>query len=358
MDLSGLFPGVQASALTDVGGAAVPLSYADGSAEYRALHESAGVADLSFRGRICLVGADRKRFLHGQVTNNVKDLPNGQGCYAALVTAKGKLQSDLYIYQLAEEILLDFEPGLTALVLERLEKYIIADDVQMVDVGSQYGLLTIQGPKAAQAISILDLGFSIPSQPLSFSSITHPELGEVYCMNHARGPAPGCDLFVPTAGLAVLARRLAESVVRVDGTVCGWAALEAARIEAGLPRFNADMEESNLAPEAAIEARAISYNKGCYIGQEVIARIRTYGQVAKALRGFRFDGTALPRRGDKLFAGEREVGYVTSAVHSPAAQGGIGLGYVRREQNAEGTKLSWRGEGLGGKATIVPLPFV
>src|SRR5438445_1401633 len=133
---------------TKVNGAEAVEHYGDPLAEHDTLRNAAGVIDLSFRSRICLTGADRVRFLNGQITNNVKDLRAGEGCYAALVTAKGKLQSDLNIYSLANELLLDFEPGLAETVAQRLEKYIIADDVQVVDIAPQYGLLSVQGPKA------------------------------------------------------------------------------------------------------------------------------------------------------------------------------------------------------------------
>ncbi|MDB6032974.1 MAG: Folate-binding protein YgfZ [Verrucomicrobiales bacterium] len=353
-----LFPGSAPSQYVEVAGVQVPLNYGDPAAEYLALKQSVGLLDLSFRSRVCLLGNDRKRFLHGQVTNNVNDLPVGQGCYAALVTAKGKLQSDLYIYQLADEILLDFEPGLTATVMERLDKYIIADDVQVVDVSEPYGLLAVQGPKAHEALLALGLASSLPASPLHFASIKNDDLGEIYCVNHARGTGQGFDLFVPTANLPTVAERLMAALPALGGRVCGWQALETVRIEAGLPRFGADMDETNLAPEPGIEARAISYTKGCYIGQEVIARIRTYGQVAKALRGLRITSGPLPKKGDKLLAGEKEVGYIASSVHSPALQADIALGYVRREHHAIGTQLAWRGEDRSGTAQIVPLPFV
>src|SRR5260221_1310196 len=129
-----------------VNGAEVVADYGDRSAEYRALREAAGILDLSFRGRICLTGEDRVRFLHGQVTNDIKGLKVGAGCYAALTTAKGKIQADLNIYSLEDELLLDFEPGLTEMLSQRLEKYLVADDVQVVDIGSVYGLLSVQGP--------------------------------------------------------------------------------------------------------------------------------------------------------------------------------------------------------------------
>ena len=140
--------------LMNLNGVEVIGNYGDVQKEHRALWESAGVLDLSFRSRLCLAGADRVRFLHGQVTNDVKGLSVGEGCYAALITAKGKMQSDMNIYCLPDELLLDFEPGLTAGVSQRLEKYVIADDVQIIDVAPNYGLLSVQGPKAGSVIGV------------------------------------------------------------------------------------------------------------------------------------------------------------------------------------------------------------
>ena len=266
---------------TEVNGVEVVDHYGDPLTEHNALCESAGVADLSFRSRLCLTGADRQRFLNGQVTNSVNDLRPGDGCYAALVTAKGRLESDLNIFCLPDELLLDFEPGLASRVAARFEKFIIADDVQVVEVAPHYGLLTVQGPKAATAVEKLALTLTLPEKPLHFASAKADGIGEVYCMNHPRGAVAGFDLFVPAAALALVFDKLVAAARELGGAPCGWQALEMIRIEAGIPRFGQDMDESNLAPEAGIDDRAISYSKGCYIGQEVIARIRTYGQVAK-----------------------------------------------------------------------------
>jgi len=343
----------------EVNGQEVVHDYGDPLAEHAALCGSAGILDLSFRSRLCLTGADRQRFLHGQVTNNVTDLDPGEGCYAALVTAKGKMQSDLNLYCLPDEILLDFEPGFTNLVATRLKKFIIADDVEVADVALAYGLLSVQGPQAAPVVAKLDLGAPLPTRLMSFSSVNVPALGEVLCINQPRGQAPGFDLFIPRPAMAVVADTLITAAKAVGGRACGWQALEMVRIEAGIPRFGADMDETNLPPEAGIECRAVSYSKGCYIGQEVIARIRTYGQVAKALRGLRLadDLKALPNKGDKLFRDGKEVGYLTSALASPALKANLALGYVRREHNQVGTELKLQSAGGESPARIVPLPF-
>lgn len=340
-------------------GAEIVSDYGDVLVEHRALRETAGVLDLSFRSRICLTGADRVRFLHGQVTNDVKKLRPGEGCYAALTTAKGKMQSDLNLFSLPDELLLDFEPGLTAIVTERLEKYVVADDVQVVDVTPHYGLLSVQGPQAEPVIHALNLFPELPKRPFGSVKISDPMLGEIYLMQHARLNSQGFDLFVPLAALGAVADKLIAAAKSVGGRACGWSAFEIARIEAGIARFGADMDETHLASECGIEARAISYHKGCYIGQEVLNRIHSVGHVNRELRGLRL-GTglkALPVRGDKLFHGDKEVGHITSVVHSPTLNCGIALGYVRREANAPGTELSLRVGVENHTATVVELPF-
>ncbi len=342
------------AAFAEVNGQEVVAHYGDWLAEYAALREGAGVLDLSFRGRLCVLGADAQRFLNGQVTNNVRDLPIGEGCYAALVSAKGKLQSDLNIYRLENEMLLDFEPGLSGLVAQRLEKFVIAEDVQVRDAAAHYGLLSVQGPKAAEVVGGFSPRIALPPKPMAVAKVDEPPLGEIYLICQPRLRSQGFDLFVPAAAMQEAAAQLRDR----GGRLCGWQALETARVEAGLPRFGADMDEANLAPEA-LDTRAISYSKGCYIGQEVIARIRTYGQVAKSLRGLRLrgEGKEAPARGAKLILGEKEVGSITSAVWSPALQAVIALGYVRREASQTGTELLVQTPGGKIPAQIVDLPF-
>jgi folate-binding protein YgfZ len=384
-------------------GAEMVNDYGDSLAEYAALCQCVGVLDLSFRSRICLTGADRVRFLHGQVTNDVKRLQVSNGCYAAITTNKGKMESDLNIFCLAEELLLDFEPGLTEKILKRLERFMVADDVQAVDVAPHYGLLSIQGPKAAEAVKVLGLFAEIPVKAFDSTKVSDTTLGEIYLMNHARLLSvcssgresahaslqksqsrltsaaavdlisSGFDLFVPNASLGAVADRLIAAAKQTGGLVarkqsgggrvCGWQAFETARIEAGIPRFGVDMDETNLPLECGNESRAISYKKGCYIGQEVINRIHSFGHVNKELRGLHLAdpasaGLPLPKRGDKLFRDGKEAGYVTSAVKSPLLNVDIALGYVRREANQIGTELTLRTAAGESSARIVELPFV
>ncbi len=358
MILHGLHQGLGARFI-ELDGAETVAGYGDRAHEHAALRERAGVLDLSFRSRVCLTGADRVRFLHGQVTNDVKRLHAGEGCYAALVNSKGRLESDLNIFCLADELLLDFEPGLRARVSERLERYLVADDVQIVDVSSLYGLLSVQGPGAEMVLQRLGLVQALPAHDFDSSRAMDPALGEVYVANRARLGSKGFDLFAPAETLSRLADGLLRTVEACRGCACGWEAFNLARIEAGIPRFGVDMDEANFPQECGIEARAVSYQKGCYIGQEVLNRIHTIGHVNRELRGLRLDGDleALPAKGDKLFHAGKEAGWITSAAASPALHGNIGLGYVRREASQVGTELTLRTAAGDSLARVVQLPF-
>lgn len=348
------------AAFGEVNGMEVVLHYGDTRGEYTALRETAGVLDLSFRSRICLTGVDRVRFLHGQVTNDVKRLRVGEGCYAALVTGKGKMESDLNVYCLQDELLLDFEPGLTEKISQRLEKFIVADDVQVVDVAPHYGLLSVQGPKSEGALRALEIFSEISANPYLSVKISEAMLGDIYLVNQPRAGLTGFDLFVPINALGAVADKLIAAAKSIGGGAVGWDALEIARVEGGIPRFGLDMDETNIPLEGGIEARAVSYTKGCYIGQEVINRIHTIGHVNKELRGLRLEGDlkSAPVKGDKLFHDGKEAGYVTSTVKSPAIGAWVALGYVRREHNQIGTELTLHSVDGEAKGRIVDLPFV
>jgi len=309
------------------------------------------------------------------------------------------MESDLNIFCLADELLLDFEPGLTDKITQRLEKFIVADDVQIVDAAAYYGLLSVQGPKAEEVVRASGLfgvppsggsavtfpdrvNAELPRKPFGSIKISDSTLGEIYLVNHPRldgatgragSPLPavgahgvtrpansGFDLFVPNSSLAAVAEKLITAAKSARGLAVGWQAFETARIEAGIPRFGVDMDETNLPLECGIEERAVSYHKGCYIGQEVINRVHSFGHVTKELRGLRLadDLRSLPQKHDKLFHNGKEIGYVTSAVKSPTLNADIALGYVRRESNQIGTELVLRTAAGDRPAEIVALPFV
>ncbi|MFM1768392.1 MAG: hypothetical protein RJA22_921 [Verrucomicrobiota bacterium] len=343
---------------TTVGGAEAVAHYGNPRAEYDALRQGVALLDLGFRSRLCVTGADRQRFLHGQVTNDILALRPGQGCYAALVNNKGRVESDLHVHCLPDELLLDFEPGLTPAVTRRLERFIVADDVQLLDVSAAYGHLAILGPRAATLAQTLAPGLTLPAAPLQSLVLPNPGAGDHILIRQPRAADDGFDLFAPAAQLPSLLQHLWDQ----GATPAGWQALEWMRVEAGLPRCPVDMDESVLAPEARLDARAISPSKGCYVGQEILNRLRTFAHVNRLLCGLRLDaapeGTAPPAPGDRLClaADGRDIGHLTTQVSSPVL-GPIALGYVRREASAPGTPLLVRTAGGNRAAVVADLPF-
>ncbi|HEX3890330.1 MAG TPA: glycine cleavage T C-terminal barrel domain-containing protein, partial [Verrucomicrobiae bacterium] len=254
--------------------------------------------------------------------------------------------------------------------------------VQIVDAAPHYGLLSVQGSKALEVVSALNLFPEIPTQQLGSIKISDATLGEIYIANNPRldgtqgragSPLPavgahgvtrptnfGFDLFIPNNSLGAVADKLIFAAKQIGGRAIGWTAFETARIENGIPRFGADMDETNIPLECNIESRAIVYNKGCYIGQEVINRIHSVGHVTRELRGLRLadDLKTLPQKHDKLFHAGKEVGYMTSAVKSPSLKALVALGYVRREANQIGNELTLRTAAGESSVKIVDLPFV
>jgi folate-binding protein YgfZ len=267
--------------------------------------------------------------------------------------------------------------------------------VQIVDVAPHYGLLSVQGPRAEEVVLAIGLigRDALPrvraDQQLgpTFVKISDATLGEIYLMNRARlstgrsggneaqisdtSETPhvvsynsGFDLLVPNSSLAAVADKLIAAAKQIGGRAAGWQAFETTRIEAGIPRFGMDMDETNIPLECGPALRdAISYHKGCYIGQEVINRIHSVGHVTRELRGLQLAGPAsaglpLPQHGDKLFHNGREIGHVTSAVKSPVLNATIALSYVRREANQIGTELTLRTAAGEYPVQIVELPFV
>ncbi|HUJ12137.1 MAG TPA: glycine cleavage T C-terminal barrel domain-containing protein [Verrucomicrobiae bacterium] len=259
-----------------------------------------GIADLSrARARLRVTGADRVAFLQGQCTNDVKRLGTGQSCYAAYLTAKGKMRGEGAVVCLADAFLLEANIGLDP----SLRKFIITEDVEIEDVSGIWGeWLVIGGAETALA--------------------------------------PDATTFAHPLGTGVLSRQALIPTVNSES-------LEVLRIEAAVPKWGVDMDENTIPNEAGLEKRAISHNKGCYIGQETIARIRTYGHVNRqlVLLGIQTQaGTSVPlvpAPGEKIFSEEREVGHVTSGVYSEQLGKVVALGYVRREFARMGMKLKF-----------------
>lgn len=316
----------------ELNGAEVVQHYGDRTAELAHLQDTVAALDFSFRTRLVVVGGDRSRFLHSQCTNDIARLKSGEGCYTAITSNKGRVQGDANVFVLADEILLDAEPGQAEALTKRFTGFVVSDDVEIVDAAPHYGLLTVQGPRAAEVIAALELGAESPAQPFASATISHPVLGELYVANCPRLRTNGFDLFVPVASLGVLLDKLITAAKALGGGLAGWEAFNDARVAAGIPRFGVDMTEANLAPEAGLDTRAISYQKGCYIGQEILNRLRTFAEVSKKLCRLRTVGEpgAAPRPGDKLMRDDKEAGHLTSVAELPDGHV-VALGYLRKQ---------------------------
>jgi folate-binding protein YgfZ len=304
--------------------------------QYRLLREEAGLLDRSDRGKLEVTGSDAAEFLQGQLTNDVEALEPGEGCYAALLDRKGRMQADMRVLRLGgERFWIDTEAIATDAVSRHLDMYRVGREVEVTDVGPDWTILSVIGPASSQASGI----GSIPAE--------HSQLPPDGDGTIAVGTAEGVDLLVP----APHANRVRDSLGRAGAAEVSEEAAEILRVEAGRPRFGMDMTSETIPQEAGINERAVSFTKGCYIGQETVARLHYKGKPNRHLRGLRLSEPAAS--GDAIQAGERELGRVGTAVVSPA-RGAIALAVVRREVSP-GDQVEVGERGLA--AEIVEVPF-
>jgi folate-binding protein YgfZ len=333
------------------------------SAQYRALREGAGLLDRAARGRLLLTGADRRSYLQGLLTNDIAALAPGAGCYAAYLTAQGRMISDMRVFELGDAILLDLEGFVAATVRDRLSQFIFSEDVELRDLTASKTQIGIYGPAAAAAVATVfgeAAGADEPAPPAdqleampALASGRWSYRGEpVYVLRSDDVGVAGFDLVIDSSrGPDLVTGLRAAGSVDVDD-----ATAETTRIEAGRPRFGIDMAVDTIPLEAGIEDRAISRTKGCYVGQEIIIRVldRGHGRVARRLVGLRLSSSDVPSRGSVIRAGEREIGHVTSSTFSPRLDTAIALGYVHRDFADAGTAV-----GAGDRqAVVVSTPFV
>ncbi|GMU06780.1 YgfZ/GcvT domain-containing protein [Corallococcus caeni] len=334
-----------------VGGREVVAGYGDVGAEYGAARDAVALHDASYREILRITGEDRASFLHGMVTQEVKNLPVGSAAYAAFITVKGAMVGDARILKREDDLLLDLEPGLGTKVREFLDKYLISEDAELHDGTPDQAWLKLLGPRTAQALAaVLGGPFELPAPLSSRKAVIAGQ--DVWLLGTALpGGLSGVDVLVPRAGLeAVWAALVGAGGVKP----AGFDALERVRVEAGVPRYGQDMVDTTIPLEANL-TNAISYNKGCYIGQEVIARATFRGHMNRKLAGLLL-GEKDVAPGTELRRGEKKVGWVTSVVTSPVKGQRVALGYVHRDSLEPGTELTLGGEGAG-TVTVAALPF-
>lgn len=316
-------------------------------AEFERLRSSCGVYDLSERARVSITGTDRVRWLNGMVTNNVRDLAPGHGVYAFLLNPQGRIQADLYAYNRGDSLLVETDKALLERVLQIFDRYIIMDDVELANVSDQLTGIGIAGPKAREVLTTA--GIDLPQLvPLQCVELRWHDAS----LTVVRADNPSVESFSlwvePGQGAS-----LRDALAGAGATPAGADALELFRIACGIPRYGQDIRERDL-PQETEQQRALNFSKGCYIGQEIVERIRSRGAVHRKFGGFELDGP-LPSPGAKIQFDGKDVGEVTSAALLPVgdAHRAVALGYVRREFGVPGKELN-----VGGvKASVSDLPF-
>ena len=292
--------------------------------EYRALQGGAGVLPRADRGRLLLRGADRSAYLQGLLSNDIAALTPGSSCYATLLTAQGRMISDMRVFELGDAVLIDLEKAVAPAVCAHLDRFVITEDVTVTDVTDSLAQVGLYGPKAGEV----------------FAAAQGKGLEVLHVLSSSDIGVDGIDLIVPVEREG----DVIQTLVAAGAVPISAATAEVTRVEARIPRFLIDMDATTIPLEAGIEDRAISLTKGCYVGQEVIIRVlhRGGGRVAKKLVALTTDASDIAR-GDLVHAADREVGRITSAVDSPKFGKRLALGYVHRDFAAPGTELTVRG---------------
>ena len=324
--------------------------------EYQAAQAAAIIADRSYRGRIRVTGKDRVQFLHNMLSNDIKSLKPDAGTHAALLSRKGKLISDMLVYRRAEAVFLEMEPQRVGPISEALSRYIVTEDVGLEDVSGQDAIITVAGPLSPELMSGL-IGSSF-AESLPFQS-KHGKIDElpltVVSVRH--GPGPGFDVYVAPDRATDILQRLSELDRTGDTRLAGHRTMDTRRIEIGNPLFGLDMDDSHLLLEASLLS-AVSFNKGCYIGQEYVARLAHRGHLNRKLVGLKLMGTVVPTHDDEIVAANRSIGKVTSATLSPALGCPIAFAYVHRDFFDAGTAVTVKNNSGDLPAKVTDLPFL
>ncbi|MGA2992436.1 MAG: folate-binding protein [Candidatus Korobacteraceae bacterium] len=342
-------------------GAQTPSAFSGARAEFAALRQGCGILDVNWRAKLVVSGEDRVRWLNGMVTNNTRDLALNQGNYSFILNAQGRIQGDLVAYNRGEFYLVATDVGQSARIREFFDRYIIMDDVEVTDISEKLATLAVVGPNSRDVLATA--GMTLPEmEPYQIHDFVWSGMG----LTAARfAPAmTGFELWMHPDNAALVW----ESLIQAGAVPAGTRAWEWLRISLGIPLYGVDIGEREL-PQETGRQDALHFSKGCYIGQEIVERIRSRGNVHRVFVGFRLQAespantavasdkaTALAAVGDKVQLDGKDVGEITSAASMPAGGSDVtlALGYIRREAAASAGELQI-GSGIG---KIEPLPFV
>ncbi len=334
-----------AKRVSEYRGAQTPAVYTDPATEFGVLRSECGVYDLGWRAKIVLTGSDRTRWLNGMITNNVRDLAVGRGVYGFVLTPQGRIVGDLYAYNGGDSLLVDTDQEQAQKLQETFDHYIIMDDVEVTS--AKLTAIGVAGPGSMDKLR--NAGFDVPALgPMQFADIAWEQVGLTVVRTDLK-TVDAYELWLAPENLA----RVWDALLKIGANPVGSEALEMLRIASGIPQYGVDIRDREL-PQETEQDRALNFSKGCYIGQEIVERIRSRGNVHRKFTGFEVHGE-LPAPGAKIQAGGKEVGEVTSTASLPADTGQyrVALGYLRREVATPGTRVE-----IGGtEATVASLPF-
>ncbi len=332
-------------------GCELPDHWTEPRTEQEFARKSVALVDKNCRAYLSFSGPDRVRYLNAILTNNIKDLSPGQGNVSLLLNPQGHILAEIETYALPESLFCVSYAMIRERLAEWLDKYIIMDDVTLTDESQRYGTLGIEGPKAA-AVAREIAGVDLSAlEELGRKEIV---VSAIPCWITKRSPGgiAGCEFLAEREKLTELWGILSEAVKKYGGGAIGYAALSAQRLAQGVPWFGYDFGEKQIPHEAGLEKSHISYTKGCYTGQEIVERVRSRGQVNRRRVDLIFEGAGVPAAGEALTADGKEVGFVTRAAMPSFFSHAIGMGYVRKDHNAAGSRLQWS----GGTAVVSKFP--
>lgn len=333
----------------------LPAHFAAPADEYQAVRSAVGLVDLSHRGLLQFTGADRMSFLQGMLSNDLRALKPFDGQSATLLTQQGKVIADVRVLCAMNSFYLDFWENLKEKILAHLNRYLIADEVEIADRSQEYAIISVQGPKAQTLLQdVVAPGAQLPTRPKQHAMMDIESAAVCVVYDSHTGQA-GYDLIAPLASVVKIGQALTHLGKQRSASWVGEDAQNILRVEAGIPRYGVDFTEDNLLLEVGID-HAFSYTKGCYLGQEVVERIRSRGHVNKKLCGLLIDGEDAAVRGDVIEVEFKEAGRITSSVVSLQLRRPIALGYVNKEFWTPGSAVS-----IGPsrrRAIVASLPFL
>lgn len=338
----------------------IPLHYGNPIAEHLTVRNGVGISDLSNRGKIEVTGEDRVKWLQSIISNDLLPLQSGQGLYSSFMTHKGKMLSYFRVYLQENAIVIEDAGEIGDTTFQTFRKFLLyGTKAKMNNLLESWGIILLSGRESPKILSTA-LGVDVTSLPI-LSTIPH-QIGDIQVLL-ARTEETGeldFEIFVPKSGLPAIWEKIWDVGNSMDLKPFGTAARQSLRIEAGLPQAGPDLNEEIVPPEANLEGRAFSLNKGCYPGQEVVARMDTYGSVKRRLVGLTVDSPegSLPQKGARLFSGDRDVGWVSSASYSPVLKKNLALGFPLRDFTKPETELTVDIQGQRHPAVVHTLPFI